>query len=177
MRWRRRWSEVGERPERTFVGDVVRETVKEGAITLVDRAGAAGGAVVGLVAGNLGAPATASVVAGTIAGSTITVVGKAVVTVSMDRWREWRAVAAVNDLRASVLEVIDRIDTALTRLTGVGDEMKDSQARIGTVLKGAHAEVLGGMNGGMAGARALVADSSGALRQARDELRSYLSTI
>jgi hypothetical protein len=166
----------------------MEEAAKEGASAVVDRVGAAAGAVAGLVVGQLGAPATASVVTGTIVGSTMTVVGKAVVTVSTGRLRSRRAglaaradtggsTVAVEDLKASISQVIREIEAAWTELTGLSGETADSQQGIAAVLTGADTRVLRGMNGGMTGARESITGSLAALRQAKEELRSYLSAI
>jgi hypothetical protein len=90
MSWRRRHYRAGERPERSFARRVGFETAKEGGGTLLQQAGAALGALVGLISSRWGLPPSASVITGAIVGSTIGSIGKGVIAASLDQLRERR---------------------------------------------------------------------------------------
>ncbi|MEV0216799.1 hypothetical protein [Micromonospora sp. NPDC050695] len=90
MSWRRRHYRAGERPERSFARRVGFETAKEGGGTLLQQAGAALGALVGLISSRWGLPPSASVITGAIVGSTIGSIGKGVIAASLDHLRERR---------------------------------------------------------------------------------------
>lgn len=88
MKWRRRQYRVGERPERSFEKRFGYEVVKEIGGTVFQYAGMGVGALTGLAGGALGLPGTASVVAGTVVGTSIGAIGKAYLTARTDLRRE-----------------------------------------------------------------------------------------
>ncbi|GGM32459.1 hypothetical protein [Micromonospora yangpuensis] len=89
MRYRR----SGQRrsgPDRSYARRVGFETAKEGGGNLVQQAGAALGALVGLLGGKAGLPPSASVITGAIVGSALGSIGKGFVAASLDHIRERR---------------------------------------------------------------------------------------
>ncbi|MDG4799329.1 hypothetical protein [Micromonospora sp. WMMD980] len=89
MRYRR----VGQRhsqPDRSFTRRIGYETAKEGGGTLLQQAGAALGALAGLMGSTWGLPPSASVITGAIVGGTLGSVGKGFVAASLDQLRERR---------------------------------------------------------------------------------------
>lgn len=195
MRYRRDGQRHSQ-PDRTFARRVKYETFKEGGGTLLQQAGAALGALIGLFASRWGVQPTASVITGAIVGATVGAVGRGFVTAAADHLKErgdqrrarrmsrspvahyWSGqVGDVGRVISGIGEVIQQIESAYTQLGGLTDRMRATHDVVMKMLSGGRSDVLQQTHARLTTARKDIEESLGLLRRANEDLRGYLSSL
>lgn len=196
MSWRKgnRRRRQGERP---FGRRVKYETFKEGGGTLLQQAGAALGALIGLLASRWGMPPTASVITGAIVGSTIGAVGRGFVTAAADHLKERgdqrrqqrgdgrarvahrrrRRVISIAEVKAGIDTVTEQIERAHNQLSGLADRMRATHGMVMMVMSGGRSDVLQQTHARLTTARTNVEESRALLSQAYEDLHGYRAII